>query len=96
MLKPWTAISVHGRRECSISPRKRTPRNAKNKRGRRECPVEMGKTYEVDITEMSANGEGIARVKGFSVFVPNTKLGEHATVRITYLDTVSADSEKIT
>jgi predicted RNA-binding protein with TRAM domain len=54
----------------------------------------MGKTYEVDITEMSPNGEGIARVKGFPIFVPETKLGEHVTVTITYLDTVSADSKK--
>jgi predicted RNA-binding protein with TRAM domain len=80
----------------SISPRKRTPRNAKNKRGRRECPIEIGGTYEVDIVEMSPRGEGIARVKGFPVFVPDTKLGEHVTVRITNLDTVSADSEKTT
>jgi predicted RNA-binding protein with TRAM domain len=79
---------------CPISPRKRSPRNAKNKRGRREIPIEMGKTYEVDITEMSPNGEGIARVKGFPIFVPETKLGEHVTVTITYLDTVSADSKK--
>ncbi len=80
---------------CPISPRKRTPRNAKNKRGKRECPVEIGKEYEVDITETTPRGEGIGRVKGFSVFVPNTKLGDHVTVRITNLDSVSADAEKI-
>jgi predicted RNA-binding protein with TRAM domain len=79
----------------SITPRKRTPRNAKNKRGKRECPVEIDKIYEVDITEMSPRGEGIGRVKGFPVFVPNTKLGEHVTVKIINLDSVSADSEKI-
>ncbi len=79
---------------CPISPRKRTPRNAKNKRGRRECPVEIGKTYEVEITEMSPRGEGIGRVKGFPVFVPATKLGDHVTVTIVDLDTVSADAEK--
>jgi predicted RNA-binding protein with TRAM domain len=77
-----------------ISPRKRSPRNAKSKRGRGECPVDVGKVYEVDIVEMSPRGEGIARVKGFPVFVPNAKLGEHATVRITNLDSVSADAEK--
>ena len=43
---------------------------------------------------MSPNGEGIARVKGFPIFVPNAKLGEHLTVKITNLDSVSADAQK--
>jgi predicted RNA-binding protein with TRAM domain len=78
-----------------ISPRKRAPRNAKNKRGRAECPVEIGNTYEVEITEILANGEGLARIKGFCILVPDTKLGDHETVKITGLDSVSADAEKI-
>jgi len=53
----------------------------------------MGKEYEVDITEMSPRKEGIGRVRGFPVFVPNAKLGEHLRVRITNLDSVSADAE---
>lgn len=76
-----------------ISPRKRTPRNAKNKRGRGECPVTLGNEYEVDISEMSPTGEGIARVKGFMVCVANAKLGDHVKVKITYLDSVSADAQ---
>ena len=55
--------------------------------------MDIGKEYEVDITEMSPRGEGIARVRGFPVFVANAKLGDHLTVRITNLDSVSADSE---
>ncbi len=42
---------------------------------------------------MSPNGEGIASVKGFMVFVGNVKLGDHVKVKITYVDSVSADSE---
>jgi predicted RNA-binding protein with TRAM domain len=56
----------------------------------------LGETYEVDITEMMANGEGLARIKGFSIFVPDTKLGDHVTVKITRLDSVSADAQKTT
>ena len=82
--------------KCPISPRKRAPRNAKNKRGRSECPVNIGEIYEVDISEMSPRGEGIARFHGFTIFIPNAKLGEHLNVRITNLDSVSADAEKIT
>jgi len=44
---------------------------------------------------MSPRGEGIARVKGFPVFIPNAKLGEHVTAKITNLDSVSADAEKV-
>jgi len=46
-------------------------------------PVEEGKEYEVDIKELSRRGEGIARVDGFVVFVPNTKAGDHVKVKVT-------------
>ena len=42
---------------------------------------------------MSPTGEGIARIKGFMVSVGNVKLGDHVKVKITYLDSVSADAE---
>lgn len=44
---------------------------------------------------MSPNGEGLALVKGFWVFVPNVNLGEKVRVRIKYIDSVSADAEVI-
>ena len=81
-------------RETTISPKKRSPRNAKNKR-KVDCPVILGNEYEVEIGQMSPNGEGLATVKGFGVFVPNVKLGEKVKVRIKYLDSVSADAEVI-
>ncbi len=55
----------------------------------------MDKEYQVDITDTSPNGEGIARVKGFMIFVGNAKIGDRVRVRITRLDSVSADAEKI-
>ena len=36
-------------------------------------PVEEGKEYEVDIKETSRRGDGVARVEGFVIFVPETK-----------------------
>ena len=39
-------------------------------------PVEVGKQYEVEITEISRQGDGIARVQGFVVFVKNGKAGQ--------------------
>jgi predicted RNA-binding protein with TRAM domain len=45
-------------------------------------PVEVGKEYEVDITEISRQGDGIARVKGFVVFVRNGKVNQNVKVKI--------------
>ena len=46
-------------------------------------PVEEGKEYDVDVRELSRRGEGIARIEGFVVFVPNTKVGDRVKVKIT-------------
>jgi predicted RNA-binding protein with TRAM domain len=46
-------------------------------------PVEVGKEYEVDVTEISRQGDGIARVQGFVVFVKNGKVGQRVKVRVT-------------
>lgn len=42
---------------------------------------------------MSPNGEGIANVKGVMVFIGNVKLGDHVKVKITNIDSGSADAE---
>jgi predicted RNA-binding protein with TRAM domain len=46
-------------------------------------PVEMGKEYEVEITEISNRGDGIARVQGFVIFVAGGKVGQNVKIRIT-------------
>ena len=46
-------------------------------------PVEAGKEYEVDIMEISRQGDGIARVQGFVVFVKNGKVGNKVKVKVT-------------
>ena len=83
------------RREHFISPKKRSPRNAKNKRRRADCPVEVGGEYDVEITEIMANGEGLGAVKGFWIFVPNVKVGDKVRVKVNSVDSVSADAEII-
>jgi predicted RNA-binding protein with TRAM domain len=46
-------------------------------------PVEVGKEYNVSISDTSKRGEGIARVDGFVVFVPGTKQGQNVRIRVT-------------
>jgi len=55
--------------------------------------VELGKEYEVDITELSPSGEGVARIRGFIIFVPNSKVCNCAKVRINKIDSMSAYAE---
>ena len=46
-------------------------------------PVEGGKEYEVDVTEISRKGNGIARIEGFVVFVGNATIGKKIRIKIT-------------
>ncbi|WP_407356437.1 TRAM domain-containing protein [Methanolobus sp. WCC5] len=47
------------------------------------APVDAGKTYEVTIEDIAKEGDGIARVSGFVIFVPGTSVGDEVTVKIT-------------
>ncbi|MFP3189966.1 MAG: TRAM domain-containing protein [Thermoproteota archaeon] len=47
-----------------------------------EKPVKVNEVHEVDIQEVGKQGDGIARIKGFVIFVKNSKKGEHLKVRI--------------
>jgi predicted RNA-binding protein with TRAM domain len=53
-------------------------------------PVEVGKEYDVDITEISRQGDGISRVQGFVVFVQNGKVGNNINVKVTQVGDRSA------
>jgi 23S rRNA (uridine2552-2'-O)-methyltransferase len=46
------------------------------------APVAAGDERTVDIVEEGREGDGIARVDGFTVFVPDTTVGEEVEIRI--------------
>ncbi|MGH9972941.1 MAG: TRAM domain-containing protein [Nitrososphaeraceae archaeon] len=58
-------------------------------------PVEMGKEYEVEITEISNRGDGIARVQGFVIFVVGGKVGQNVKIRITSIGERFAKAEVV-
>ena len=58
-------------------------------------PVEVGKEYEVDIQEASRRGEGIARIEGLVIFVPNAKQGEHVKIKVTRISSRFAEAEVV-
>ncbi|HVO78319.1 MAG TPA: TRAM domain-containing protein [Methanomassiliicoccales archaeon] len=53
-------------------------------------PVEEGKEYTVTITDIGSQGDGIARIEGFVVFVPETKVGQAVKIKITRVGNKSA------
>jgi len=73
-----------GRRDFGRGPRRFPPK-----------PVEMGKEYEVNVTETSRRGEGIARIQGLVTFIPNTKPGDHVKIRITRISRRFAEAEVV-
>ena len=48
-----------------------------------EAPVKAGEVHEVSIQSVGGKGDGIAKVKGFVLFVPETKKGDYVKIRIT-------------
>ncbi len=45
--------------------------------------MEEGKVYEATIEDLGREGDGLARIENFVVFVPGTKIGDKVKVRIT-------------
>src|SRR3989338_8272868 len=48
-----------------------------------KAPIDVGETYEVTINAVGEKGDGIARVKGFVLFVPGVQKGEVVKIRVT-------------
>jgi len=58
-------------------------------------PVEVGKEYNVTITETSRRGDGVAKIDGFVIFVVGGQRGEQARIKITQVGPRFANGEKI-
>ncbi len=46
-------------------------------------PVEEGETYDVEIEDMGKEGDGVAKINNFVVFIPDTDVGDKVTIEIT-------------
>ena len=61
----------------------------------REKPVEVDKEYEAKIEDVSRKGDGVAKIDGFIVFVPNAKQGELVKFRVTKVGNRFATGELV-
>ncbi len=48
----------------------------------RNVPVSVGAVHDVTIEGIASEGDGIARVKGFVIFVPGTSVGDKVKIKI--------------
>lgn len=46
-------------------------------------PINEGEEYDVKIEDMGRDGDGIAKIEGFIVFVNGAKIGDEVKIRIT-------------
>ena len=58
-------------------------------------PVEVGKEYNVTISDTSRRGEGIAKIDGFVIFVPGTRMGQSARIKVTQVSDRFASGQVI-
>jgi 23S rRNA (uracil1939-C5)-methyltransferase len=65
-------------------------------KGFKRCPVELGEELEVEITELSPKGEGIAKNQGFAIYVADANLGDRVKVKITKVTDKAANAQVIT
>lgn len=58
-------------------------------------PVEIGKEYDVQISEQGRQGDGVARIQGFIIFVKDGKMGETTRIKITRVGDRSANAQAV-
>ena len=52
-------------------------------KNRLTAPVRAGDTRELEVVDTGSEGDGIARIDGFTIFVPEAEVGEHVDVEVT-------------
>ena len=62
-------------------------------KGFKRYPIEVAQEYEVEVTEMSHQGEGIAKIEGFVILIANAKLGDRPKIKITQIGPMTANAE---
>jgi 23S rRNA (uridine2552-2'-O)-methyltransferase len=64
-------------------------------KGKLTAPVRPGDQVEVEIEDVGSEGDGIAKVEGFTLFVPDTEAGDTVAVEVTDVKARFGFAEKI-
>lgn len=46
------------------------------------APIAVGKEYDVKIEDIAREGDGIARIEGFVIFVADAKVGDEVKIQV--------------
>jgi predicted RNA-binding protein with TRAM domain len=58
-------------------------------------PVKENQEIEVVIDDIGSKGDGIAKIEGYLIFVPRSKIGERVKVRVRAVGEKFAVAERI-
>jgi predicted RNA-binding protein with TRAM domain len=61
----------------------------------KQCPVELGEEFLVNITDIAPSGDGMSKIRGYIILVPKAKPRDCVKVRITQVGEKSAVGEII-
>lgn len=56
--------------------------NDRRNSGGNDAPIQEGGEYDVKIDDLGRDGDGIARIEGFVVFVSGAKVGDEVKIRV--------------
>ncbi len=59
------------------------------------APVKVGEIYDVSIEDIAKEGDGIGRVEGFVIFVPQAKVGDKVKIKVNKVMRKFAIAEKV-
>ena len=59
-------------------------------------PVKENEEVEVVIDDIGSRGDGIAKIQGYMIFVPRSKIGERVKIRVRTVTEKFAIGERIT
>ncbi len=69
--------------------------NQSSSRSFNDAPVKVGEVRDVTIEDTAKQGDGIARVEGLVIFVPNTKVNDQVKIEIKEIKRSCAIAEVI-
>ena len=74
-----------------VGSRRSRKRSSRGSLGR----LEVGEEFTVRVFAVSRRGDGMAKVRGYTVFIPNTRTGDVVKIRITRVWSRFATAEVI-
>ena len=62
---------------------------------KKQPPVELGDELEVNITDVCPSGDGMSKIRGYTIMVPKAKPRERVKIKLTQVGEKTATGEII-